>query len=68
MVHLKDVFETIIGQELLDGDICQPISGIQAQDRNYGAEMHESKNYFGLTKIGVEGTENNTLKQRLIGS
>jgi hypothetical protein len=67
MLHLKDVFETIIGQELLDGDICHPISGIQAQDRNYGQELRESKNYFGLTKIGDEGTENNTLKQRLMG-
>jgi hypothetical protein len=67
MLHLKDVFETIIGQELLDGDIYNPISGIQAQDRNYGQELRESKNYFGLTKIGDEGTENNTLKQRLMG-
>ena len=64
---MKDVFETIIGAEMLDGDACGLQSGIQAQDRNYGQELRESKNYFGLTKIGDEGTESNTLKQRLMG-
>jgi len=56
MVHLKDVFETIIGHDLLDADMNAPVSGIQHQDRNYGQELRE----------GVEGSESNTLKKRLM--